>query len=248
MLNQANTKFMEAKHLKNESQSEHNLCIQQYLDEQKRLSTLEKQLKSAIKKSKPYYEESATVQTELNAIKARIESLNTVILEAKTSYSKTLRDLESISDEIHEKRAQLMAKSLTREPGVGAEREETHCEAFTDNGESCEEVPQLDPLDTEEVSDRQVMDSLSPNTSLASRSPLLGQSSSSSLNTTEDDSSVAAEESTATTQAFIDSTDGPLLAGDSEEVTADDTTNGNSVNDTNANRIEKSFVEIDLNN
>jgi len=117
-----------------------------------------------------------------------------------------------------------------------------------DNGESCEEVPQLDPLDTEEVSDRQVMDSLSPNTSLASRSPLLGQSSSSSLNTTEDDSSVAAEESTATTQAFIDSTDGPLLAGDSEEVTADDTSNGNSVNDTNANRIEKSFVEIDLNN
>lgn len=75
--------------------------------------------------NRPYYEESAKVQSELNTIKARIEQLSKIILESKKSYSKTLKDLENISEEIHEKRAQLIAKSFKREPGVGAELENT---------------------------------------------------------------------------------------------------------------------------
>ena len=47
--------------------------------------------------------------------------MNAAIFEAKHTYSKTLKDLENISEEIHEKRAQLLAKQLKREPGVGAE-------------------------------------------------------------------------------------------------------------------------------
>lgn len=83
---------------------------------------------------RPYYEESENVQKELNSIKEEIERLNCVILEAKQTYSKTLKDLENISEEIHEKRAQLMARQLKREPGVGAEN---GVESHTSNGNQC---------------------------------------------------------------------------------------------------------------
>ena len=82
---------------------------------------------------RPYYEESANVQTELNSIKQQIEVLNTVIFKAKQTYSKTLKDLELISEEIHEKRAQLLAKSLKREPGVGAEFKAENNNSFSGN-------------------------------------------------------------------------------------------------------------------
>jgi len=71
---------------------------------------------------RPYFEESSAVQTKLNQLKSNIEHLSKVILESKKSYSLTLKDLEMISEEIHEKRAQIMVKSHHREPGVGAEQ------------------------------------------------------------------------------------------------------------------------------
>jgi len=132
------------------------------------------------------------------------------------------------------KRAQLLAKSLKREPGVGAEREAEN-NHFSEKFESSQEVPQIKHLDLDinqlNIDDLQVMASLqSPNTSLASRSPL-GLSSSSSSNAEEDDSRH-------TTQAFIDSDDNTKNG-----VGVD--TNGNSFDDTNSSR---KFCEIDLNN
>lgn len=44
--------------------------------------------------------------------------------DSKRLYSETLKKLENISDEIHERRAQILTKSLKREPGVGAELSE----------------------------------------------------------------------------------------------------------------------------
>lgn len=49
-------------------------------------------------------------------------------MESKRQYSKALKDLENISEEIHEKRSQILAKSLVREPGVGAELAVTYVE------------------------------------------------------------------------------------------------------------------------
>lgn len=43
------------------------------------------------------------------------------LAESKRLYSGALKNLENISEEIHEKRAQILTKSLKREPGVGAE-------------------------------------------------------------------------------------------------------------------------------
>lgn len=183
MLNQATIKFMAAEHLKKESEYEHNLCIQNYLQEEKRVNLLERQLRSAIKKSKPYYEESAKVQTELNHIKEQIERLSKTILESKKSYSKTLKDLENISEEIHEKRAQTITQSFKREPGVGAELENTNIEKRESTDE---EVPQL--IKGSQLNTLQVIASLSPK-SLASRSP---SSLSNCLSITEEDNHVLA--------------------------------------------------------
>jgi hypothetical protein len=43
---------MEAETLKKQSEFEHSKCMQNYLDEERRATVLEKQLRSAIKKSK----------------------------------------------------------------------------------------------------------------------------------------------------------------------------------------------------
>ena len=95
-------------------------------------------------------------------------------------------------------------------------------------------MPHLDlDLNKLSIGETKAMASLqSPNTSLASRSPL-GLSSS---------SLTASESSLEKTQAFINSDD------DNKDIGVRVDTNGNSFNDRNSNPIEKTFVEIDLKN
>jgi SH3-domain binding protein 5 len=79
---------------------------------------LEKDLKSAIQKSRSYFEQKEEFQNKLMAQKQRVEALQLQVAQAKHNYSETLKSLESISEQIHEKRAALRP----REPGVGAEK------------------------------------------------------------------------------------------------------------------------------
>ena len=55
---------------------------------------------------------------KLMAQKQKVELLQHNVAQAKLSYAETLRTLETISEQIHEKRAALRP----REPGVGAEK------------------------------------------------------------------------------------------------------------------------------
>ena len=75
-------------------------------------------MKSAIQKSRPYFEQKEEFQNKLVTQKQRVETLQQNVAAAKASYAATLQNLESISEQIHEKRAALMP----REPGVGAEK------------------------------------------------------------------------------------------------------------------------------
>ncbi|XP_022818404.1 SH3 domain-binding protein 5-like isoform X2 [Spodoptera litura] len=72
-------------------------------------STLVHQLQSSLKrhiaKSRPYFEEKARINTALEAQKARIQTLEEQVSEAKQQYSSALRNLERISDEIHKHRS-----------------------------------------------------------------------------------------------------------------------------------------------
>ncbi|RVE50803.1 hypothetical protein evm_004552 [Chilo suppressalis] len=66
---------------------------------------LQNGLKRHITKSRPYFEEKARINTALENQKARIQSLEGQVAEAKQQYSSALRNLERISDEIHRHRS-----------------------------------------------------------------------------------------------------------------------------------------------
>ncbi|XP_041969660.1 SH3 domain-binding protein 5-like [Aricia agestis] len=66
---------------------------------------LQNSLKRHIAKSRPYFEEKARINTALEAQKARIQTLEGQVADAKLKYSQALRNLERISDEIHKHRS-----------------------------------------------------------------------------------------------------------------------------------------------
>ncbi|CAH2097470.1 unnamed protein product [Euphydryas editha] len=66
---------------------------------------LQNSLKRHIAKSRPYFEEKARINSALEAQKARIQTLEEQVAEAKQKYSTALRNLERISDEIHRHRS-----------------------------------------------------------------------------------------------------------------------------------------------
>ena len=68
-----------------------------------------------------YFDEANIFDSKLKSIKDDIKKLEEELQESKSQYSQALKNLENISEEIHEKRAQILTKSLKREPGVGAE-------------------------------------------------------------------------------------------------------------------------------
>ncbi|CAH0717654.1 unnamed protein product, partial [Brenthis ino] len=72
-------------------------------------STLVQQLQNGLKrhiaKSRPYFEEKARINAALEVQKARIQTLEEQVAEAKQKYSSALRNLERISDEIHRHRS-----------------------------------------------------------------------------------------------------------------------------------------------
>uniref|UniRef100_A0A182WFQ0 Uncharacterized protein n=1 Tax=Anopheles minimus TaxID=112268 RepID=A0A182WFQ0_9DIPT len=84
---------------------------------------LEERYRRSIQKSRPYFDEKQLCQEQLEAQKGRIQQLEQQIQAAKSAYSTALRNLEKISEEIHEQRGDLSqaAPSGPREPGVGAE-------------------------------------------------------------------------------------------------------------------------------
>ncbi|ETN67079.1 hypothetical protein AND_001120 [Anopheles darlingi] len=84
---------------------------------------LEERYHRSIQKSRPYFDEKQLCQEQLEAQKGRIQQLEQQIQSAKTAYSTALRNLEKISEEIHQQRGDLSqaAPSGPREPGVGAE-------------------------------------------------------------------------------------------------------------------------------
>ncbi|KAJ2941357.1 hypothetical protein O0L34_g3558 [Tuta absoluta] len=66
---------------------------------------LQNSLKRHITKSRPYFEEKARINAALESQKARIQTLEEQVSEAKQQYSSALRNLERISDEIHKHRS-----------------------------------------------------------------------------------------------------------------------------------------------
>ncbi|KZS14508.1 SH3 domain-binding protein 5 homolog isoform X1 [Daphnia magna] len=118
MLNQATMRVMEAETQRQLSEKEHQRSAAVFEAAKQKYQYLEKDLKSAIQKSRPYFEQKEDFQNKLMAQKLKVELIQQSVTQAKQIYSDTLKNLECISEEIHERRL----LSRPREPGVGAEK------------------------------------------------------------------------------------------------------------------------------
>ncbi|GJQ71790.1 hypothetical protein Trydic_g11480 [Trypoxylus dichotomus] len=128
MLNHATMKVMDAENQKAESGREHQRRAALFNAAEQKVLQLEDRLRRHVIKSRPYFEEKALCQDQLNTQKERIDSLKQDICKVKFSYSQSLKNLEHISNEIHMKRNSMNLSCLDtdilnspREPGVGAE-------------------------------------------------------------------------------------------------------------------------------
>ncbi|XP_051817450.1 SH3 domain-binding protein 5 isoform X1 [Antechinus flavipes] len=119
MLNHATQRVMEAEQTKTRSELVHKETAAKYNAAMGRMRQLEKKLKRAINKSKPYYELKAKYYIQLEQLKKIVDDLQAKLSLAKGEYKTALKNLEMISDEIHERRRS--SAMGPRGCGVGAE-------------------------------------------------------------------------------------------------------------------------------
>uniref|UniRef100_A0A3Q3M701 SH3 domain-binding protein 5 n=1 Tax=Labrus bergylta TaxID=56723 RepID=A0A3Q3M701_9LABR len=104
MLNHATQRVMEAEHTKTRSELVHKETAAKYTAAISRMKQLEKKLKRTINKSKPYFEMKARYYLQLENLKKNVDERQAKLSQAKGEYKTALRNLEMISDEIHERR------------------------------------------------------------------------------------------------------------------------------------------------
>lgn len=119
MLNHATQRVMEAEHTKTRSELLHKETAAKYTAAIGRMKQLEKKLKRTINKSKPYFEMKAKYYLQLENLKKNVDERQAKLSQAKGEYKTALRNLEMISDEIHERRRSSAMGPRGR--GVGAE-------------------------------------------------------------------------------------------------------------------------------
>ncbi|XP_039746574.1 SH3 domain-binding protein 5 homolog isoform X2 [Pararge aegeria] len=136
VLNHAIIQVMDAEKRKAESGREHQKKAAAYITAERKAAQLEENLKRNIIKSRVYFEEKKLCDEQLQAQNEKIEKLQRLIADAKFRYSKSLKALEEISEEIHRRRGEYPPGKDSipvgpREPGVGAERDPIHDETQT---------------------------------------------------------------------------------------------------------------------
>ncbi|KAG7336267.1 hypothetical protein KOW79_000960 [Hemibagrus wyckioides] len=117
MLNHATQRVMEAEQTKSRSELLHKETAARYSAAMSHMKQLEKKLKRTISKSKPYFELKAKYYLQLEQLKTNVDDLQTKLTYSKGEYKTALKNLEMISDEIHERRRSIGM----RERGVGSE-------------------------------------------------------------------------------------------------------------------------------
>lgn len=119
MLNHATQRVMEEEQKKTRSELVHKETAAKYNAAMGRMKQLEKKLKRSISKSKPYFEMKAKYYLQLEQLKKTVDELQAKLSLAKGEYKTALKNLEMISDEIHERRRSSAMGPRGR--GVGAE-------------------------------------------------------------------------------------------------------------------------------
>ncbi|OCT75931.1 SH3 domain-binding protein 5 [Xenopus laevis] len=167
MLNHATQRVMEEEQKKTRSELLHKETAAKYNAAMGRMKQLEKKLKRTINKSKPYFELKAKYYLQLEQLKKTVDDLQAKLSLAKGEYKTALKNLEMISDEIHEKRR--TSSMGPRGRGVGSEgnnslEDLSACKLDSDNISMTSEVfddDNLSSLVSEEDSETQSMSSFS---------------------------------------------------------------------------------------
>uniref|UniRef100_A0A8C7S806 SH3 domain-binding protein 5 n=1 Tax=Oncorhynchus mykiss TaxID=8022 RepID=A0A8C7S806_ONCMY len=133
MLNHATSKVNEAEEERLRSEREHMRVTHSCQTAEARVQTLQKSLKRAIVKSKPYFELKAQFNYILEEHKTKVMQLEEHVTKVKNRYSVALHNLEQISEAIHAQRGrnqtdggQTMACG-GRSPPIGAESDSVVC-------------------------------------------------------------------------------------------------------------------------
>jgi len=129
MLNHATIKVMDAEKQRTASEKEHLARSAAFTEAEARVKTLEKKLSRHIERSKPYFEQKDTFNKALNAEKGRIQALQAKICHTKSQYAQSLRNLEDISESIHERRkySQRVVVERTEEEYLSLNYDLEHC-------------------------------------------------------------------------------------------------------------------------
>merc|ERR1719481_2430115 len=104
MLNHATTRVNNSEIEKNLSEEEHRVKSRAYQDAEKKVAGLQKSLKRSINKSRPYFEVKAKLNQSLDDQKGQIDVIQETIKMHQSGYADSLKELERISEEIHERR------------------------------------------------------------------------------------------------------------------------------------------------
>ncbi|XP_005104675.1 uncharacterized protein LOC101846373 [Aplysia californica] len=123
MLNHATMKVNDAERERIESEDCHQQTTVSFKKRDEEVQKLQKDLKRAITKSKPYFEMKAKFNQVMEDHKRSVSRLEDDVGSAKALYSQALRSLEAISDDIHRQRLerQQQLQLGVRGAGVGAE-------------------------------------------------------------------------------------------------------------------------------
>uniref|UniRef100_F7DWH3 SH3 domain-binding protein 5 n=1 Tax=Equus caballus TaxID=9796 RepID=F7DWH3_HORSE len=123
MLNHATCKVNEAEEERLRGEREHQRVTRLCQQAEARVQALQKTLRRAIGKSRPYFELKAQFSQILEEHKAKVTELEQQVAQAKTRYSVALRNLEQISEQIHARRRGLPPHTpgQRRSSPVGAE-------------------------------------------------------------------------------------------------------------------------------
>ncbi|XP_061918715.1 SH3-binding domain protein 5-like, a [Entelurus aequoreus] len=126
MLNHATSKVNEAEEERLRSEREHMRVTHACQEAEARVQMLQKSLKRAIVKSKPYFELKAQFNHILEEHKTKVLQLEQHVSKVKMRYSITLKNLEDISEQIHAQRGRDQDEGRPtvcggRSPPVGAE-------------------------------------------------------------------------------------------------------------------------------
>lgn len=121
MMNHATMRVMDAEKEKRESEERHQLATTKCANCEKKLKQLEKKFSKSIQKAGPYFEVKQQLDIKLQHQKQNVTDLQSAIKDTKAKYSNALRNLEKISEEIHQSRRDKIMLMFPRQPGVGAE-------------------------------------------------------------------------------------------------------------------------------